>query len=74
MNKEQKRRWNRTLIETEKFPYDFIYFIDTLDNIDNASEQQLFIKELTEFRNDSRYLMKKWLKSIKKRGKKNETV
>ena len=65
MTKEQKYVFDKALVESNDQPHDFIYFVNTLEIVDGLWPRTIshhsFDRELTEFRTDSRWLMRAWL-------------
>lgn len=65
MTREQKDVFDEALEESNNQPHDFIYFVNTLEIIDGlwplTNEHHAFDRELTQFRTDSRWLMRAWL-------------
>ena len=65
MTKEQKFIFDKALAEAENHKNDFVYFIDTLEIVDGLwpliNARHEFDRELTEFREDSRWFMRAWL-------------
>lgn len=65
MTKEQKYVFDEALSESKDQQHDFIYFINTLEIVDGlwplTNAYHAFDRELTQFRTDSRWLMRAWL-------------